>query len=218
MSSSFNVADFLTQLAVILFAISFHESAHAWTALKCGDPTARDLGRISLNPIRHIDPFGSVILPILLYLSSGLLFGYAKPTPVQLERTRNPRLANVLVSGAGPVSNLLLGAFGVLVLVLLNKARFPQYEQSVLAPLWQIAVSFVRVNISLGVFNLIPIPPLDGSWVLAAVFGEPARLFFAQMGRFGFIILIVLSYTGILGRIMSPILCAIFGLIQRVLA
>ena len=179
MSSSFNVADFLTQLAVILFAISFHESAHAWTALKCGDPTARDLGRISLNPIRHIDPFGSVILPILLYLSSGLLFGYAKPTPVRLERTRNPRLANVLVSGAGPLSNLLLGAFGVLVLVLLNKARFPQYEQSVLAPLWQIAVSFVRVNISLGVFNLIPIPPLDGSWVLAAVFGEPARLFFA---------------------------------------
>lgn len=218
MSSNFNVADFLTQLAVILFAISFHESAHAWTALKCGDPTARDLGRISLNPIRHIDPFGSVILPILLYLSSGLLFGYAKPTPVDLRRTRNPRLADVLVSGAGPVSNLLLAVFGVIVLFFLNKARIPQVEQSVLAPLWQIAVAFVRVNISLGVFNLIPIPPLDGSWILASVFGEGARVFFAQIGRFGFLILIVLSYTGILGRIMGPVLGVIYGLIQRLLA
>lgn len=216
--SSFNVADFLTQLAVILFAISFHESAHALLALKCGDPTARDLGRISLNPIRHIDPFGSVILPILLYVTSGLLFGYAKPTPVRLERTRNPRLADVLVSAAGPLSNLLLAVFGVLVLLLLNRARIPQYEQSVLAPLWQIAVSFVRVNVSLGVFNLIPIPPLDGSWVLAAVFGEGTRMFFAQIGRFGFLILIVLSYTGILGRIMGPIMNAIFGFIQALLS
>ena len=158
-----------------------------------------------------------MILPILLYLTSGLLFGYAKPTPVRLERTRNPRLADVLVSAAGPLSNLLLAAVGVVVLAVLNRARSPQYEQTVLGPLWQIAIAFVRVNVSLGVFNLIPIPPLDGSWVLAAIGGESVRLFFAQIGRYGFLILIVLSYTGILGRIMFPILSFIYGIIQRIL-
>ncbi|HSS45696.1 MAG TPA: site-2 protease family protein, partial [Thermoanaerobaculia bacterium] len=88
---SFKIVDFAIQLAVILFAISFHESAHAYAALRCGDTTARDLGRISLNPIRHIDPIGSIVLPALLYFTSGLIFGYAKPTPVRLDQTRNPR-------------------------------------------------------------------------------------------------------------------------------
>ena len=137
MNSSFNIADFVTQLAVILFAISFHESAHAWMALQFGDTTAKDLGRISLNPIRHIDLFGSIILPILLYFSAGLLFGYAKPTPVRLDRTRNPRLADLAVSAAGPLSNLLLGAIGVLVLMLLRRINLgPRLDQSVMLPLW----------------------------------------------------------------------------------
>jgi Zn-dependent protease len=216
--NNFNVVDFIIQLAVILFAISFHESAHAFMALQFGDTTAKDLGRISLNPIRHIDPFGSIVLPILLYFTSGLLFGYAKPTPVRLERTKNPRLADLAVSAAGPLSNLLLAAVGVVGLIVLRKATIgPRIDQSVIAPLWQIAIAFVRVNVSLGVFNLIPIPPLDGSWVLAAALGEPARLFFQQIGRFGFLILLALSYTGILGRIMSPIMLSIYGLIERAL-
>jgi Zn-dependent protease len=219
LNSSINIADFATQLAVILFAISFHESAHAWTALKFGDSTARDLGRISLNPIRHIDLFGSVILPILLYLTSGLLFGYAKPTPVQLDRTRNPRLANLAVSAAGPLSNLFLAVVGLAGLFLLKQVSLgPRYEQSVLTPLLHVAITFILVNVSLGVFNLIPLPPLDGSWVLAAALGEPARLFFAQIGRFGFLILVLLSYTGILGRFMTPILRLVVELIQRILA
>jgi Zn-dependent protease len=217
LSSSFNVADFVTQLAVILFAISFHESAHALVALKCGDPTARDLGRISLNPIRHIDPFGSVILPILLYLTSGLLFGYAKPTPVRLERTRNPRLADVLVSAAGPLSNLLLAAIGTGVwFVIRHVSTGAAVQRSVIVPLDYIAYVFVAVNISLGIFNLIPIPPLDGSWVLASIGGERVRLFFAQIGRFGFLILIALSYTGILGRIMIPFFRALMGIAERI--
>lgn len=219
LSSSFNIPDFLTKLAVILFAISFHESAHAWVAFRCGDPTARDLGRISLNPIRHIDPFGSVILPILLYFTSGLLFGYAKPTPVRLERTRNPRMADVLVSAAGPLSNFLLAIFGVAALFVIRRVNVsPAVAGSVLAPLDYVAQVFIGVNVSLGVFNLIPIPPLDGSWVLASVFGERTRLFFMQIGRFGFLILIVLSYTGILSRIMSPIFAGISGLISRILS
>jgi Zn-dependent protease len=218
-SSSFNVADFATKLAVILFAISFHESAHAWMALKFGDSTAKDLGRISLNPIRHIDPFGSIVLPILLYFSSGLLFGYAKPTPVRLEQTKNPRLADLAVSAAGPLSNLLLAIVGLVVLIVLRRVSpSEQVQQSVMVPIFRVAGDFVVLNVGLGVFNLIPIPPLDGSWVLAAVLGEPARLFFQQIGRFGFLILLVLSYTGILGRIMSPVMNVILRLMQAALA
>ena len=101
------------QLAVILFSISFHESAHAYAALRFGDTTARDLGRISLNPLRHIDPIGSVLVPLLLYFLSGFIFGSAKPTPVDLRNTRDPRMANLVVSAAGPFSNFLLAFLGV---------------------------------------------------------------------------------------------------------
>jgi len=219
LSSSFNFADFATQLAVILFAISFHESAHAWMALQFGDTTARDLGRISLNPIRHIDLFGSVILPIMLYLFSGLLFGYAKPTPVRLDRTRNPRLADLAVSAAGPLSNLLLATIGFAALFILSRIPLGQrFEETVRTPLLRINITFILVNVSLGIFNLIPLPPLDGSWVLAAAFGERVRIFFLQIGRFGFLILIALSYTGILGRLITPIMRLAVFLIQRVAA
>lgn len=218
-SLSFKAVDFAIQLAVILFAISFHESAHAFAALKFGDTTARDLGRISLNPIRHIDAVGSIILPLLLYFTSGLIFGYAKPTPVQLERTRNPRLADVVVSAAGPLSNVFLAVISVIVLFLLRRTSpAPRIQDTIVAPLWYIFVAFLKVNVSLGLFNLVPIPPLDGSWVLAAVFGERVRLFFLQFGRFGFVILIVLSYTGVLGRVLIPILRMIYGAVERVLA
>ena len=227
---SFKVVDFAIQLAVILFAISFHESAHAWSALRFGDTTARDLGRISLNPIRHIDPIGSILLPILLYFTSGLIFGYAKPTPVRLDQTRNPRLADLCVSAAGPLSNLLLAAVGLAALVGF-KAAFPgalpdlfdalrghRFAGGAIAPLTYLLFQFVVVNISLGVFNLIPIPPLDGSWVLAAILGPPARRFFESVGRFGFLILILLSSSGWLGRIMTPVLRVFYEIIGRVLS
>ena len=110
------VVDFAIQLAVILFAISFHESAHAWTALRFGDTTARDLGRISLNPIRHIDPFGSILVPIVLYFFSGLIFGAAKPTPVDLRNTKNPRLANLVGLRRGAALELPSGGVGIVLL------------------------------------------------------------------------------------------------------
>jgi len=209
------VLDFVIVLAVLLFAVSFHESAHAWTALKFGDPTARDLGRISLNPLHHIDLFGSVLLPALLYFTSGLLFGYAKPTPVDLRNTRNPRLANLAVSGAGPASNFLLAAGGVGALWGIQRAmHLPQLA----GPLWDVALAVVRVNLALAIFNLLPIPPLDGSGVLASILGGGAPRAFARLAPFGFLILILLSSTRILGMIVGPVFGFFEGILRRVLS
>jgi Zn-dependent protease len=212
------IVDFAIQLAVILFAISFHESAHAWTALRMGDTTARDLGRISLNPIRHLDPFGSVLLPIMLYfLSSGrFIFGAAKPTPVDLRNTQNPRLANLLVSAAGPCSNFLLAGIGVLLLAAVRTAspesigelaeaiQGQRFAAGTLAPITYLLWKFALVNVALAVFNLIPIPPLDGSGVLVSVFGTSVARVYATIAPFGFIILILLISTPFLGWIFSP--------------
>jgi Zn-dependent protease len=211
------IVEFVIQLAVILFAISFHESAHAWSALQFGDTTARDRGRISLNPIRHIDPFGSILLPILLYFTSGLIFGYAKPTPVDLRYVKNPRLANLVVSAAGPFSNFLLCIPGVLVLYLLRHVG-SGLGADILEPLNAIAGAFVVVNFSLGLFNLIPIPPLDGSGVLGALLGPPAQRLFQALAPFGFLILVGLSYTGLLGAIMGPIFSVFLAVLRRLLA
>ncbi|HEV8117879.1 MAG TPA: site-2 protease family protein, partial [Thermoanaerobaculia bacterium] len=180
---SHKVVDFAIQLAVILFAISFHESAHAWSALQFGDTTARDQGRISLNPIRHIDPFGSIILPLILYIFSGMIFGAAKPTPVNLRNTRNPRLANLVVSAAGPLSNFLLAGIGIVLLIVIRRSapgamqdlaealQGHRFAPGALAPITYLLFFFCLVNVSLAVFNLLPIPPLDGSGVVRALGG-----------------------------------------------
>jgi Zn-dependent protease len=211
------VVDFVIILAVLLFAVSFHESAHAWTALRFGDPTARDLGRISLNPLRHIDLFGSVLLPALLYFTSGLLFGYAKPTPVDLRNTRNPRLANLAVSGAGPASNFVLAALGVGLLWALGRAA-EGLDLRLLGPLRQVALTVVQVNLGLAVFNLLPIPPLDGSGVLSGLLGGGVARFFAQLAPFGFLLLILLSSSGVLFRILGPIFALLNAIILRILS
>ena len=218
-SLAFKIVDFGIQLAVILFAISFHESAHAWSALKFGDPTARDLGRISLNPLRHLDPFGSVLLPLAMYiLSSGkLIFGSAKPTPVNLLNTRNPRLANLVVSAAGPVSNFLLSALALGVLLVIKSANprsivdlylateGQRFAPGALAPINYVLYLFALVNVFLGVFNLIPIPPLDGSGVVISVFGGSVARLYAALSRFGFLILLGLLYLGALNWLFRPV-------------
>jgi Zn-dependent protease len=219
------VVDFAIQLAVILFAISFHESAHAWMALRFGDTTARDLGRISLNPIRHIDPIGSILVPIMLYVFSGMIFGAAKPTPVDLRRTRNPRLANLAVSAAGPLSNFLLAGAGLVLFAVIRRQspgamgdlvgalQGHRFAAGALAPLTFILFWFVMVNASLGVFNLLPIPPLDGSGVMLSLFGQPIARLYAVIAPFGFLILILLIATPVLGNVIRPVL----SLVQRLI-
>jgi Zn-dependent protease len=224
---AFKVVDFAIQLSVILFAISFHESAHAWTAWKFGDNTAKDLGRISLNPLRHLDPFGSVLLPALMYiLSAGrMIFGAAKPTPVNLRNTANPRLANLVVSAAGPVSNFLLAAVSLAVLLALKRSapraiidlalaiQGDRFSAGALAPFTYVLFQFTVVNVLLGVFNLIPIPPLDGSGVIISVFGGAVARAYLTIAPLGFLILILLLWSGILSRVLGPVLNVVYSLI-----
>ena len=226
---AFKIVDFAIQLSVILFAISFHESAHAYAALRFGDTTARDLGRISLNPLRHLDPFGSVLLPALMYiLSAGrMIFGAAKPTPVNLANTRNPRLANLVVSAAGPVSNFFLAALALAALLGIKQVapnaildlglaiQGDRFAAGALAPLTYVLFQFALVNVLLGVFNLIPIPPLDGSGVVMSVFGGSVARLYATIRPFGFLILILLLYSGFLSRVLRPVLSAVYSLVFR---
>lgn len=229
---AFKIVDFAIQLAVILFSISFHESAHALAALKFGDTTARDLGRISLNPLRHLDPFGSVLLPALMYiLSAGkMIFGAAKPTPVNLRNTRNPRLANLVVSAAGPVSNFLLATIALAVLLAIKQSapraildlahaiQGDRFSSGTLAPVTYVLFQFAIVNVLLGVFNLIPIPPLDGSGVVISVFGGSVARAYVTIAPFGFVILILLLWSGLLSRIFRPVLSAVYSFVFRGLA
>lgn len=196
--------EIIIQIVVLLFAVSFHESAHGWVAMKCGDNTARDLGRITMNPLKHLDPIGSLFFPAMLAFSGLPVFGWARPVPVSLRGVPNPRRANLLVSAAGPLSNVLLAiAFGIVFVVL--KSFFLGGDPTILRPLFLITGMSVLVNTSLAIFNLLPIPPLDGFGVvesLAPASALPAIIF---LRRFGFIILVVAMFTGVLGFIMRPV-------------
>lgn len=181
---------------VLLFSIVVHEVAHGYIAQRNGDPTARMLGRLTLNPIPHIDPIGSVLLPLLLLASgSGIIFGWAKPVPVNPLNFRNYRWGEITVSAAGPLSNL---ALAVLFSYLLH-----------LGPanlgLMKMALWGVQINIFLALFNLIPIPPLDGSHILAILLPRDLARVYAYLEPVGFILILVLFYTGIMGVFLMPL-------------
>jgi Zn-dependent protease len=163
-------------IAVALFAITFHEAAHAVTAAACGDDTAKSVGRASLNPFRHIDLFGTILLPLALYIfHSPFLFGWAKPVPVDWSKLRHWRSGMMLVAAAGPVANLTLAGLSFAALMALPPAM-PGWLSGTLQ-------ASVALNLILGLFNLIPIPPLDGSKILAGVLPEAWALRFAGLGR-----------------------------------
>ena len=199
----------LVQAFVILFAITVHEAAHAWTASKLGDPTAAAMGRVSLNPLAHIDPFGTIIFPLLLILLKQPVFGWAKPVPYNPFNLRHPRKGGLWISLAGPIANILTATAAVVLFQLLKLfgARIP--VSSVFSkPLEGIVlILFVTamINASLAVFNLIPIPPLDGSGILAGLLPESAAAKFERIRPYGFLILIALMYSRILTLIFSPV-------------
>lgn len=197
--------EILIQVVVLLFAVSFHESAHGWVAMKCGDNTARDLGRITMNPLKHLDPIGSLFFPAMLAFSGLPVFGWARPVPVSLRGVPNPRRANLLVSAAGPLSNLLLAVLFAGAVELVKRLHSFEADPGIVRPLFIIAASSVLVNVSLAVFNLFPIPPLDGFGVVESLAPPSAIPAILWLRRFGFIILIVMMFTGVLGFFMRPV-------------
>jgi Zn-dependent protease len=209
--------EILYQMIAFLFAISVHESAHAWTASRCGDPTARMLGRVTLNPMRHIDPIGTIVLPLIAAISGIPLLGWAKPTPVDPRNFKNPMLDDILTSVAGPVSNFIV-ATGALLLLGGISLSSPSgnslvtglvggdngaSSNSVLAPIAVLLFELMYINIVLAVFNLIPVPPLDGSHVLRHFLSEPIRVLYDRIGIFGLLALVYLG-GGLLSSLIRP--------------
>lgn len=189
----------------VLIAVVFHEVAHGWVANRLGDPTAKNLGRLTLNPIAHIDLFGTILVPAMLILAhSPFVFGYAKPVPVNFYNLRNPKRDMVWVALAGPVMNLLLGlGFVILWRVLLPETRALSGASPFLVPLVLMAQGGLLINISLAVFNMFPLPPLDGGRVLVGLLPQPWSAKVAGLERFGMLLLIGLLYTGAIDRVID---------------
>jgi Zn-dependent protease len=194
---------FLASFAVLVLSLSFHEAAHAWTADRLGDPTARLLGRLTLNPIAHVDWIGTVLFP-LIAMSSGLpLIGWAKPVPVNGARLRSPRRDFAVVALAGPVSNLLLAVAAASVLSLVESTGDGGGGAPSLAV--SILTLAVYLNVLLAVFNMIPIPPLDGGNVLAGLVPEPVARLIDRVRPYGFLLLYLLLFLGGLEAIADPV-------------
>ncbi len=182
--------------AIVLASLTVHEWAHAWTADRLGDPTARMLGRVSFNPAVHIDPIGTIVLPLVAMFSGFPILGWAKPVPVNTSRLGNPRRDFMIVAAAGPASNIVLAALAA---VAFHATGGP--TGSLPSGLLQMAV---QINILLAVFNMLPIPPLDGGNVLAGLLPESMSGVLYALRSYGFILLYVLLLTGILTRIIMP--------------
>jgi Zn-dependent protease len=203
-------------LAPVLFAITLHEAAHGWVANKLGDPTAKQLGRITANPIKHIDPMGTIVVPLFLAMISPFVMGWAKPVPVEPRYFKSPLVDMALVAVAGPVSNFFMACIWAMFI----KLAYLSLDMSpVLAFLVEMGKNGIIINIVLMVLNLLPIPPLDGGRVVAGVLPPRIALPYMQLERFGMIIILLLLVSGILGKIMWPIVMhfvnivgAIFGL------
>ena len=196
--------DIFYEIVAFLFAISVHESAHAWMAAKRGDPTAAMLGRITLNPIKHIDIFGTILLPAIALFSGFPMIGWAKPTPVNPRNFKNLVVDDILTSVAGPVSNFLVVIFSFLVLAIIGmigRATSAVIGASILTPMAMMFLWLAEINMLLGVFNLIPLPPLDGSHVLRHAISGSALRAYDAMGTIG---LFVLVFFG--GRVLDHLL------------
>jgi Zn-dependent protease len=200
----------LALVPALIFAIVFHEIAHGWTALALGDPTAKEQRRLSLNPLRHVDLFGTVILPGLLKLAGAPVFGWAKPVPVVAQRLRNPRFGMMAVAAAGPLSNLVMAAIAAAVIGLLVRGGEPA-EASLSGLFLTGLVYFLQINVFIAFFNLLPIPPFDGSHIvegaLPARWGEAyGRL--RNLGMALFLVLVALTWfgptSGFLGHLIGP--------------
>jgi len=197
----------------VVLAITLHEAAHGYAARHFGDPTAWMQGRITLNPLKHIDPVGTVVLPLILFaVGSPFVFGWAKPVPVNFGNLRNPKRDMLWVAAAGPAANLAMALFWGAVLKMAWVLPLNYFS----VPMAEMAKFGIVANVVLMVLNLFPLPPLDGGRIAVSLLPHRAAWKFAQIERFGFPILLVLLFTGILGKILQPIMAVVTLVIELI--
>ena len=219
---------YVFQAIAFLFAISVHESAHAFTAWRCGDPTAKMLGRVSLNPIRHIDMMGTLIMPAICLITGFPVIGWAKPTPVDPRNFGHEIRDDIFTAIAGPISNFLVATLAVICLMLISVSSpqasfivkaamlgYPGISNSALVPISVLLYQGMVINVLLGVFNLIPVPPLDGSHVVRHMLSERTRDIYDRVGIVGLILLLLVG-GNLLMAMMSPFLAIFNSLLMRV--
>jgi Zn-dependent protease len=219
---NFDIASAVLWAFPLLLAVVLHEWAHGYTAYRFGDRTAASLGRLSLNPIVHVDPIGTIAMPLfLLVAGSPFLFGYAKPVPIGWQNLRNPARDMVYVAAAGPAMNIALAIVSAILFGILTRTASPESLSygaaadpagfAVVGPLAVMAWRSVLINVVLAVFNLLPIPPLDGGRVAVGLLPHGAAVNLARLEPFGFIIVFGLLMTGVLGVVMGPVIHLVLG-------
>jgi Zn-dependent protease len=217
MLDNLNLNQIVVMIVPLLFSVTIHEVAHGYVALRMGDNTARLAGRLTLNPIKHLDFFGSLILPLILKLTgSPVIFGYAKPVPVNFSNFRDIRKGTIYVASAGVLANFILAILsGALfqTLVHFQSVWYPSIFKPLIMDLYHMLFYSVVINLVLGIFNLIPIPPLDGSKILAMCLPPVLRVQFVRIERFGMIIIIFLLLTNLLDRLISFFLTPMFNIL-----
>jgi Zn-dependent protease len=199
-----NFAQIFIAFIVLLFSLTVHEMAHAWTADRLGDPTARLRGRVSFNPIVHADPIGTVLFPLLAFVSGFPLIGWAKPVPVNVRQLRRERRDYVLVAAAGPGSNLALAVVAAAALTLVHVTPVTIGEPNASAPIAALLSQAIQINLLLAIFNMIPIPPLDGGNVLSGLLPRSVARQFDLVRPYGFLLLYALMFTGKLEYLIVP--------------
>lgn len=197
----------LIAFAILISSLTFHEAAHAWTANRLGDPTARMLGRLSLNPAVHVDVIGTIAFPLIAMLTGFPLIGWAKPVPVDMRNLQHPRRDFAIVAAAGPISNLILAAFGAAVFILWAADASSTTRELIATGL----LRFVLLNVLLAVFNLIPVPPLDGGNILTGLVPESAAVAIDRLRPWGFLLLYALMLSGGLAAIIFPVQRAVLN-------
>ena len=202
-------------IVALAFSVSFHEFSHGWVADKLGDPTARLAGRLTMNPLAHVDPVGTLLLPGVMYLVAGMLFGYAKPVPVDTRNLRDPRWDNLKVSLVGPFSNLLLALLSAVLWGVISRWVGPGHA------VWELVTTMVGLNVSLFLFNLLPIPPLDGSWILDSALPRAAYNTYQRIKPWGFFVLLLIILLPPLSSVLigiprSALMSVFYGLAESV--